>query len=158
MNRRTFVRNATVASVTLASVRSFSETKSHAAVEATPAPAFELDELTVDELQRGMTSGKYTVQSLTRKYLDRIDDIDKRGPAINSVIEMNPEALTIASELDKDRKAGRTRGRLHGIPVLIKDNIDTHDRMTTTAGSLALADRFPCRIRSSPGDCARRAR
>ena len=143
MNRRTFVRNATVASVALASVRSLSENKSHASVEATTAPAFELDELTVDELQRGMTSGKYTVQSLTRKYLDRIDDIDKRGPAINSVIEMNPEALTIASELDKDRKAGRTRGRLHGIPILIKDNIDTHDRMTTTAGSLALGGSVP---------------
>ena len=79
MNRRTFVRNATVASVALASVRSLSENDSHASVKpVTPSPAFELDELTVDELQRGMTSGKYTAQSLTRKYLDRIESCDDR--------------------------------------------------------------------------------
>ncbi len=143
MNRRTFVRNATVASVALASVRNLAENARAAVETATPTPAFELDELTIDELQRGMSSGKYTAQSLTRKYLDRIDDIDKHGPAINSVIEINPEALAIASELDKDRKAGRTRGRLHGIPVVIKDNVDTHDRMTTTAGSLALGGSVP---------------
>jgi len=144
MNRRTFVRNATVASVALASVRNLAENESHAAVEpSTPPPAFELNEATIDELQRDMSSGKYTAQSLTRKYLDRIDDTDKRGPAINSVIEVNPDALAIASELDKERRAGRTRGRLHGIPVVIKDNIDTHDRMTTTAGSLALGGSIP---------------
>src|SRR5437868_794460 len=144
MNRRSFVRNATVASVALASVRNLAEKESRASVEiAAPPPAFELDEATVDELQREMSSGKYTAQSLTRKYLDRIDDNDKRGPAINSVIELNPDALHIASELDKERKAGRTRGRLHGIPVVIKDNIDTHDRMTTTAGSLALGGSIP---------------
>jgi amidase len=144
MNRRTFVRNATVASVALASARNLAEKESHAdAAPSTPPPAFELNETTIDELQRDMTSGKYTAQSLTRKYLDRIDDNDKRGPAINSVIEINPDALAIASELDKERKAGRARGRLHGIPVLIKDNIDTHDRMTTTAGSLALGGSIP---------------
>src|SRR5205807_1403938 len=144
MNRRTFVRNATIASVALASVRNLAENESRASVEiATPPPAFELDEATVDELQRGMSSGKYTADSLTAKYLNRILSIDKGGPTINSVIELNPDALHIASELDKERKAGRTRGRLHGIPVIIKDNIDTHDRMTTTAGSLALGGSIP---------------
>jgi len=144
MNRRTFVRNATIASIALASVRNLAEKESRASVEiAAPPPAFELDEATVDELQRGMSSGKYTADSLTAKYLNRIFSIDKEGPTINSVIELNPDALHIASELDKERKAGRTRGRLHGIPVIIKDNIDTHDRMTTTAGSLALGGSIP---------------
>ncbi|PYS23339.1 MAG: amidase [Acidobacteria bacterium] len=144
MNRRTFVRNATIASIALASVRNLAEKESRASVEiAAPPPAFELDEATVDELQRGMSSGKYTADSLTAKYLNRILSIDKEGPTINSVIELNPDALHIASELDKERKAGRTRGRLHGIPVIIKDNIDTHDRMTTTAGSLALGGSIP---------------
>ena len=143
MNRRTFVRNATIASVALASVRNLAENESHASAEPGTPPAFELDEATVDELQRGMSSGKYTADSLTAKYLNRILSIDKEGPTINSVIELNPDALHIASELDKERKAGRTRGRLHGIPVVIKDNIDTHDRMTTTAGSLALGGSIP---------------
>src|SRR5213075_1581319 len=90
-----------------------------------------------------MSSGRFTALTLTRKYLDRINEIDKQGPAINSVIESNPDALAIAADLDNERKAGRVRGKLHGIPVLIKDNIDTHDRMTTTAGSLALAGSIP---------------
>ncbi len=143
MNRRSFVRNATVAGVALASVRSLAEKVSPAAVESFSPPAFDLNEATIDELQRAMSGGRETAQSLTRKYLDRIDNVDKQGPAVNSVIETNPDALAIASELDKERKAGRGRGRLHGIPVLIKDNIDTHDRMTTTAGSLALAGSIP---------------
>src|SRR5213078_1816113 len=108
-----------------------------------PPPAFELDELTIADLQSGMASGKYSAHSLAKKYLDRIDEIDKHGPAINAVIELNPDALSIAADLDKERKAGRVRGRLHGIPALIKDNIDTHDRMTTTAGSLALGGSIP---------------
>src|SRR5436853_937103 len=90
-----------------------------------------------------MASGKYTAHSLARKYLDRIDDIDKHGPTINSIIELNPDALSIATELDNERKAKGVRGPLHGIPVVIKDNIDTHDRMTTTAGSLALGGSIP---------------
>jgi amidase len=100
--------------------------------------AFELDEISIAGLQAVMSAGKYTAHAITKKYLDRIDDVDKHGPSLNSVIELNPDALTIATEMDRERKAGRVRGPLHGIPVLIKDNIDTHDRMTTTAGSLAL--------------------
>jgi amidase len=147
VNRRTFVRNgvagaAGVAAATV-SVTSRTEVLKGASYVANPPAAFELDELTIADLQRGMAAGKYTAQSLTRKYLERIEDVDKHGPAINSVIELNPDALSIASDLDKERKAGRVRGPLHGIPVLIKDNIDTHDRMTTTAGSLALGGSIP---------------
>ncbi|MBS1853032.1 MAG: amidase [Acidobacteria bacterium] len=102
-------------------------------------PAFELDELTVADLQSGMESGKFTARSLTEKYLARMQQIDKQGPAVNSVIEINPDALAIAETLDVWRSQKRVLGPLHGIPVLIKDNIDTADRMQTTAGSLALA-------------------
>ena len=104
---------------------------------------FELDELTVDDLQKTMQSGQFTSHSLTEKYLARIQEIDKAGPRINAVIEVNPEALVIADALDKERKDKGPRGPLHGIPVLIKDNIDTADRMSTTAGSLALLDSRP---------------
>jgi amidase len=100
---------------------------------------FELEEATISELQEMLRSGKLSARSLAQKYLQRIEEIDKRGPAINSVIEINPDALAIAESLDKERKSGNVRGPLHGIPILIKDNIDTADRMTTTAGSLALA-------------------
>jgi amidase len=102
------------------------------------APAFELEEATVGDLQKRMTAGSLTAHALTHAYLDRIAAIDKRGPALNAVIELNPDALSIAAALDAERKAKGPRGSLHGIPVLIKDNIDTADRMMTTAGSLAL--------------------
>lgn len=149
MNRRNFVRAGVAGAVALASkgvsVDARPNLVSNSDVlkgESAPA-SFELDEVTIAELQNAMSSGRYTAHSLARKYLDRIDDLDKRGPTINAVIELNPDALSIASDLDKERKAGRVRGPLHGIPVLIKDNIDTHDRMTTTAGSLALAGSIP---------------
>jgi len=99
---------------------------------------FELDEVTVAELQNGMAAGKFSSHELARKYLARIDEVDKHGPALNSLIELNPDALSIADALDKERKDKGPRGPLHGIPVVIKDNIDTGDRMQTTAGSLAL--------------------
>jgi len=107
------------------------------------AKDFELEELTISELQAGMQSGKYTARQLVKKYLDRIDDIDKDGPKLNSVIEVNPDAMTIAEALDRERKEKGARGPLHGIPILIKDNIDTADRMMTTAGSLALVGSRP---------------
>jgi amidase len=111
---------------------------------ATPeVKPFELEEITVPELQDGMKSGKFTARSLVEKYLARIDEIDKRGPAVNAIIELNPDSLSIADSLDQERKAKRARGPLHGIPVLIKDNIDTADRMMTTAGSLALVGSKP---------------
>ena len=110
-----------------------------------PPPAFELDELTLAELQQGMQSGKYSSRALVEKYSDRIAEIDKKGPALYSVIEMNPDAEKIATALDRERKEKGPRGPLHGIPMLIKDNIDTQDRMMTTAGSLALVGARPMR-------------
>src|ERR1700730_13328054 len=104
---------------------------------------FELDEITIDDLQKAFQSGQYSSRSLTEKYLARIAEIDKSGPTVNSVIELNPDALQIADALDQERKAKGPRGPLHGIPVLIKDNIDTGDRMNTTAGSLALLGSRP---------------
>jgi amidase len=104
---------------------------------------FELDEITIAELQDGMKSGKYTARSIAELYLARIEAIDKNGPTINSVIETNPDALAIADALDKERKEKGPRGPLHGIPVLLKDNIDTADRMMTTVGSLALVGAKP---------------
>jgi amidase len=101
-------------------------------------PTFELEEATVADLQKRMTAGSLTAHALTGLYLDRIAAIDKRGPALNTVIELNPDAPSIAAALDAERKAKGARGPLHGIPILIKDNIDTADRMMTTAGSLAL--------------------
>lgn len=108
-----------------------------------PPEEFELEELTISELQDGMKSGRFTARSLVQKYLDRIDEIDKHGPAINSVIEINPDAASIAEALDREREEKGARGPLHGIPILIKDNIDTADRMMTTAGSLALVGSRP---------------
>ena len=147
MNRRTFVRNSVIGSVGLASLdlaTAVKGSKSDSSSAANPSPpAFELAELTIADLQSGMALGRYNAHSLAKKYLDRIDDVDKHGPAINAVIELNPDALSIANELDKERKAKGPRGPLHGIPVLVKDNIDTHDRMTTTAGSLALGGSIP---------------
>jgi amidase len=103
------------------------------------APPFELEERTIAELQAGMASGQYTAHALVEQYLGRIEALDRQGPTLRHVLETNPDALAIADALDAERRSGRTRGPLHGIPVLVKDNIDTADRMTTTAGSLALA-------------------
>ncbi len=97
-----------------------------------------MEEMTILELQRKMSSGELTARSISESYLERIEQLDRQGPAIHAVIELNPDVLAIAEARDEERKAGKTRGPLHGIPILIKDNIDTHDRMQTTAGSLAL--------------------
>jgi amidase len=108
-------------------------------------PAFELEELTIADLRQGLQSGKYTSRELVEKYSDRITDIDKKGPGLYSVIEMNPDAERIAVALDRERKEKGPRSPLHGIPILVKDNIDTQDRMMTTAGSLALVGAKPQR-------------
>jgi amidase len=97
-----------------------------------------LPEWTISELQEKMEAGELTSHQIAELYLQRIEAVDKNGPYINSIIELNPDALEVADALDAERKAGKVRGALHGIPVLLKDNIDTHDRMQTTAGSLAL--------------------
>jgi amidase len=105
--------------------------------QAVPAP-FPLEEATVAQLQEWMTSGRYTARQITELYLKRIEEIDRRGPELRAVIEINPDATSIADVLDTERRTKGPRGPLHGIPVLIKDNIDTADHMQTTAGSLAL--------------------
>jgi amidase len=109
------------------------------------AGEFELGEVTVAELQAGMASGRYTARRITEQYLDRIAAMDSAGPTLHSIIETNPDALALAEDLDRERAAKGPRGLLHGIPVLLKDNIDTADRMTTTAGSLALEGSIPPR-------------
>lgn len=106
-------------------------------------PPFDLAGATIDDLQRGMASGKFAARSLADKYLARIDVIDRNGPALRSVIEVNSEARGIADALDRERKDKGPRGPLHGIPILVKDNIATTDRMETTAGSLALVGAKP---------------
>ena len=104
-----------------------------------------LPEWTIADLQEKLDSGELTARQVADLYLQRIEAVDKDGPYINSVIELNPDALEIADGLDQERKAGKVRGPLHGIPILLKDNIDTHDRMQTTAGSLALEGNIAAR-------------
>jgi len=147
MDRRDFVRLSAVAG--LVAVRG-KELNGQALIasrttSADVVPPFELDEATIPALQTAMSSGRMTARSITQLYLSRIDELDRKGPTLRHVIEINPEALAIADSLDKERKAGRVRGPLHGIPILLKDNIDTADRMTTTAGSLALEGSIPQR-------------
>lgn len=146
MNRRNFIRNTSltglsVAALTTAACNS-ADQKEKQTVAAIGDDVFKddfaLNEITIDQLQEKMKSGDYTSKSITEMYLKRIDAIDKSGPAINAVIEVNPDAVSIAEAMDKERKEGKLRGPLHGIPVLIKDNINTGDKMMTTAGALAL--------------------
>lgn len=139
MKRRNFFKTAALGGGTLALAPLSSCVQSTAPASAPEDySTFELNEVTISQLQEKMSSGAMTSEEITQKYLDRIDSIDKKGPELHSVIEINPDALDIARQLDAERKAGKIRGPLHGIPVLIKDNIDTGDKMQTTAGSLAL--------------------
>ena len=146
MNRRKFLKNGSETGIAITSLGLVScQQQTNQAKEAIDenknekfADDFELNEATIDELQQKMQSGTYSSRSITELYLKRIDAIDKKGHALNAVIEINPDALSIADDMDKERKAGKIRSPLHGIPVLIKDNIDTADKMMTTAGSLAL--------------------
>jgi len=102
-----------------------------------------IEELTIAQLQKGYKDGKYTVKDVVKVYLDRINEIDKNGPKLNSVIEVNPDALSIAEEIDKEIAKGKSAGPLLGVPVILKDNIDTHDKMPATAGATALRNSFP---------------
>ena len=135
MERRDFLQRAALVGGAVLTAR-------HA--QAQPAAgAFPVEEQTVAALQEAMTAGHVTARVVTEAYLQRIAAIDRSGPRLNSVIEVNPDALDIAEQLDRERASGAVRGPLHGIPVLIKDNIDTADRMKTTAGSLAMVDARP---------------
>lgn len=142
MERREFLRKTTAAAAT-ALVATGWPTRSSATQVSGRTGTFELEEVTIAELQAGMASGRWTAQAITQAYLERIAQLNRRGPELRAVIETNPDALAIAEQLDRERAAGQVRGPLHGIPILLKDNLDTHDRMTTTAGSLALEGSIP---------------
>src|ERR1700731_587799 len=104
-----------------------------------PTTVVELEEISIRQLQARRASGELTSRQLVEAYLQRIDELDRSGPRLRSILETNPEALEIASALDAERASGQVRGPLHGVPIVLKDNIGTGDRMQTTAGSLALA-------------------
>lgn len=149
MNRRLFLRTGALAgaAVSTLTLAACSTAPSSAPAQAGPAAAgpgsppetFALLEATVADLQQHMQSGKYTARALCELYLKRIAEVNAQGPTLRAVLETNPDALKLAETLDAERKAGKVRGPLHGIPVLLKDNIDTGDQQQTTAGSLALA-------------------
>lgn len=142
MNRRNFIKSGTAAgfiSTIGIGTASAINNQPNLLTETSFNDKFELNEVTVLQLQELMQNGKLTAKSLTKMYLKRIEEIDKNGPKLNAVIELNPDAIAIATALDSERRAGKIRGPLHGIPILIKDNINTGDKMQTTAGSLALA-------------------
>ncbi|MDE0074041.1 MAG: amidase [Gammaproteobacteria bacterium] len=150
MDRRTFIGTTAAGGAGLALTSACAPPASDSPVDSSgqaagEIPPFEFDEVTVDDLQRMMESGEHTARSITQAYIDRIEAMDRQGPELRSMIEINPDALEIADELDAERRAGGPRGPLHGIPVALKDNLDTHDRMTTTAGSLALEGSIPPR-------------
>jgi len=144
MDRRKFLKNGSIAGFTIpalvagSSAITAAEDNSTVRHEIAELKDVDLNETTVDQLQKKMQSGDLTSVLITRWYLKRIDEFDKSGPALNSIIEINPDAIPIAASMDVERKAGKIRGPLHGIPILIKDNIDTGDKMMTTAGSLSL--------------------
>ncbi|SCW61180.1 amidase [Mucilaginibacter sp. NFR10] len=150
MHRRNFLKTGSLAGLTISTLVAAScnqpsaENKADetAAADNSKDEIFELSEITITDLQQKMQSKQFTSRLITELYLKRIDQIDKKGIMLNSVIELNKDALNMADAMDREREKGKVRGPLHGIPVLIKDNINTGDNMHTTAGSMALADNF----------------
>jgi amidase len=149
MDRRDFVRISAVAGILAVRGRPLGAEALDPEVEASlrrdrlAISPFELEEATIADLQAGMSSGRMTSHSITQLYMARIEELNRKGPDLRHVLEINPDALAIADSLDRERKSGRVRGPLHGVPILLKDNIDTADSMTTTAGSLALEGSIP---------------
>ena len=142
MNRRNFIRTGALSAAVAAAAKPARAERVERPETLKPA-TFDLEERTIDDLQRMMAAGRMSSKQITQAYLTRIDALNKKGPSLHAVIETNPDAIAIATALDAERKAKGPRGPLHGIPVLLKDNIDTHDRMTTTAGSYALEGSIP---------------
>jgi amidase len=142
MKRRDFLRNGSLAGMAMsaASIQAFGHDEPGRDKSPSHIDSFPLLEVTISDLQQKMKSGELSSRKVTEQYLARIRSIDQSGPALRSVIEVNPDALKIADQMDRERKAGKLRGPLHGIPILVKDNIDTADQMMTTAGSIALLD------------------
>jgi len=149
MDRRDFVRVGALAGAMALRGKPLGAETRDVGVESVPRAdwfaisPFDLEEATIADLQAGMSSGRMTSRSITQQYMARIEELDRKGPTLRHVLEVNPDALSIADSLDRERKSGRVRGALHGIPILLKDNIDTADSMTTTAGSLALEGSVP---------------
>src|SRR5437763_4985811 len=145
LSRRAFVGVSAAIAVARIEKSTLGTDAPRSAPSAPLVPQGPLDDLTITDLQADLQSGRYTARSLVEQYTARIESMDKRGPTLNHVLEINPDALTIADQRDAERKAGKPHGPLHGIPILVKDNIDTADRMHTSAGSLALATSTPAR-------------
>lgn len=145
LDRRTFLATGVASGVLAANVPVAvgASGNDDAPTESSHAPSPELIDVTISDLRQGLESGEFTSRGLVEKYLARINALDRDGPQLRSVIESNPDAIDIADQLDQERRSKGPRGPLHGIPVLIKDNIDTADRMATTAGSLALVGARP---------------
>lgn len=143
MKRRNFIQNIALVSAAIPVLSSCAPQEKKRDTISDSPQEFSLNEINVDQLQEKMKSGELTSRSITEMYLNRIDAVDKNGPTINSVIELNADALSIADSLDAERKSGKVRGLLHGIPILIKDNIDTADKMMNTAGSIAMEGNLP---------------
>jgi amidase len=145
--RRDFLRSTLASGTALAATsgcRPESTATSRAGVGAPEAiPDFELDETTIADLQQGMESGRFTAQSLAELFLARIEAVDRNGPSLHSILDVNPDAVAIAEQLDRERRESGPRGPLHGIPVLLKDNVATADKTNTSAGSLALEGAIP---------------
>jgi amidase len=141
LSRRAFIGSGVAGGALAAAGRVWPAGRRVASPSVRPAEqgTFELEELTVAQLQDGMRDGRWTARGLVERYVARIDELDQRGPALHTIIELNPDAVATASQMDAERASRGPRGPLHGIPVLIKDNIATADRMHTSAGSLALA-------------------
>jgi amidase len=147
-NRRSFLSVAVTGLATATLTGQVGGNKSHnfsTIAQRQASGDFELLELSIADLQQGMATGKWTSQRLSELYLERIALLDGAGPTLHQILDQNPDASRIAAGLDAERRAGKIRGPLHGIPILLKDNIDTADRMTTTAGSLALEGSRPAR-------------
>jgi amidase len=145
LSRRGFIRGAALGGLAAATAPGRLMAATGARLPAPGSPPFELEEMTIAEMARWLDAGRFSARYLVRRYIERIESLDRAGPTTNNVLEINPDALEIAQRLDAERSGGRRRGPLHGIPVIIKDNIDTADGMMTTAGSLALLGARPAR-------------
>jgi len=145
MERRGFLRTGALAGLAALAGRAVARQAgaTPSVAHGSAVPPFELAEATIDDLGAGLALGRWTSVALVEAYLERIEAVDRAGPGLRSILETNPDAMAIADALDEERRARGPRGPLHGIPVLLKDNVDTADRMTTTAGSLALEGSVP---------------
>src|SRR5258708_12103549 len=132
IGRRGFLGYAALGTAVAITAPMVAATPAEPAETGSSVPPFELEEITIGELQEGMKSGRISSKSVTEAYLARIDAIDKRGPGINAIIELNPDALSIAEALDRERKEQGSRGPLHGVPVLITANTHTTHLIHTT--------------------------